>query len=129
MIFSWGMDGTTGQSRYNQADADGVVIDDHSLFTVTLSPLQLKLSCGILIWENNAPQSIQSVRPLIIEFAKENKDYVLNVHNHVKEQIDCLEPFWFEKDSFGVSIDCKFYETMIDGKILNILTGKLGVFL
>lgn len=35
MIFSWGMDGTTGQARYNQADAGGEVIDDHSLFTVT----------------------------------------------------------------------------------------------
>lgn len=90
-----------------------------------MTPLQLKTTNGVILWKNNAPQSIKSVRPLMIEFAKESKDYVLNVHRHFKDQIDCLEPFLIKNDTFKFSIDCKFYETMIDEKILNMLTGNL----
>ena len=41
-IFAHGVDGTTGQIEYHKASSSGSVIDDHSLFTVTMTPLQLR---------------------------------------------------------------------------------------
>ena len=41
-IFAYGADGTTGQIEYHQASSSGSVLDDHSLFTVTMTPLQLR---------------------------------------------------------------------------------------
>lgn len=80
MVISWGMDGTTGRSRYHQVTTEGEVIDEHSLFTVTMTPLQLKAENGDILWENKCPQSVRSVRPIMIEFAKEQTYYVLGVH-------------------------------------------------
>ncbi|XP_065667205.1 uncharacterized protein LOC136087700 [Hydra vulgaris] len=43
-IFAYGADGTTGHIEYHQTSSFGSVIDDRSLFTVTMTPLQLRRS-------------------------------------------------------------------------------------
>ena len=57
-IFAYSADGTTGQTEYHQASSSGSVIDDHSLFTVTMIPLQLRSKLdGEILWKNPTPQS------------------------------------------------------------------------
>ena len=61
-IFAYGADGTTGQIEYHQASSSGSVIDDHSLFTVTMTPLQLRSKLdGEILWKNPSPQTIEHV--------------------------------------------------------------------
>lgn len=122
LIFAYGMDGTTGQSMYNQPDESGNAVDDHSLFTVTMSPLQMTTKYGEILWENPAPQSIRSVRPIMLEFAKEKPDYVAAINQDLTEQIENLEFFEFSSNGNSIKVQCSFYETMIDGKVLNVLT-------
>ena len=43
IIFSYGGDGTTAQALYHQASSTGEKVDDHSLFTMTQTPLQLTI--------------------------------------------------------------------------------------
>ena len=63
-IFAYGADGTTGQIEYHQASSSGSVIDDHSLFTVTMTPLQLRSKLdGEILWKNLTPQPFRFVRP------------------------------------------------------------------
>ena len=62
-IFAYGADGTTGQIEYHQALSSGSVIDDHSLFTVTMTPLQLSKLAGEILLKNPTPQSFRFVRP------------------------------------------------------------------
>ena len=63
-IFAYGADGTTGQIEYHQASSSGSVIDDHSLFTVTMTPLQLRSKLdGEILWKNPTPQSFRFMRP------------------------------------------------------------------
>ena len=67
-IFAYGADGTTGQIEYHhgdiQASSSGSVIDDHSLFTVMMIPLQLRSKLdGEILWKNPTPKSFRFVRP------------------------------------------------------------------
>ena len=63
-IFAYGADGTTGQIEYHQASSSGSVIEDYSLFTVAMTPLQLRSKLdGEILWKNPTPQSFQFVHP------------------------------------------------------------------
>jgi len=132
MICMWGMDGTTGQSQYNQPNNkdDNEVLNDSSLFTVSMTFLKLIHKDGegkdekvTTLWENESPQSPHSCRPIQLEFVKESEEYVLRTKKDIDEQIENL-PFHLLKTDMGnVLIDYSFFFTMIDGKILNMVTG------
>lgn len=92
------MDGTTGQSMYNQANDEGAMVDDHSLFAVTMTPLQMKSKCGKVLWENEVPQSVRSVRPIMLEYAKEDSEYVLKIDKDLKEQINNMDILEFSNN-------------------------------
>ncbi|CAG9800637.1 unnamed protein product [Chironomus riparius] len=93
MIVTWGMDGTTGQSQYNQGKTNSrnqerdrtqpnqttnnEIIEDKSLLTVSMSVQQLRHEDEngnyICLWDNENSQSVYSVRPIQLEHAKETR--------------------------------------------------------
>jgi len=125
LIASYGFDGSTGQSLYKQnfvLDASDTL--DQSLFVTTLIPLKLVDSIGRVIWMNRSPQSVRFCRPLKIEFVKETKTHILKEKANLDLEIQNLLPMVYEdanKQSYTISFELKM--TLIDGKVLNILTG------
>jgi len=126
LIVSYGFDGSTGHSMYKQR-FEGYEPDtfDHSLFVTTLIPLQLLDSLGRVLWMNHTTQSIRFCRPLKMEFIKESKEHILKERNNLDEEIRKLMPYIFDDfdDKFFVSVCFELNMTLIDGKVLNILTG------
>ena len=62
-------------------------------------------------------------RPLKLKYTKETKEYVLKETNEIDQQIEKLSDFDLELPNDRVlKINYKLYMTLIDGKILNILT-------
>ena len=62
-------------------------------------------------------------RPLELEYMKETKEHVLKEKNEIDLQIEKLSDFKMKLPNDKVlKINYKLYMTLIDGKILNILT-------
>lgn len=138
MIVTWGMDGTTGQSQYNQGctrtqenpASNNEIVEDKSLLTVSMSVQQLRYQDDggnfICLWDNEKSQSVYSVRPIQLEFAKETKTKVRCIYNDVKTEISKLEPQKFICEDMILEITYAFYPTMLDGKVYTDLTGTTG---
>lgn len=125
MIFSYGFDSSSGQSQYKQAFLDPCTSRnaDSCLFATTVIPLRLLTSTGILIWNNRSPQSTRFCRPLKLEFTKETKEVIIKEADDLKEQILELEKLQFEIDAGKIiEVTFKMSLTVIDGKVLNVLT-------
>lgn len=125
LIASYGFDGSTGQSMYKQRFlGERSDINDDSLFVTSVIPLKLTDDFGTPLWINQSPQSVRFCRPLKLEFAKETKDLILAEKADLESQIQNLTAF-----NYNFSIDRKItvtfdlHLTLIDGKVLNILTG------
>lgn len=69
VIFKWGCDGASGQSRYHQAFED-TSNDDASLFLIMLAPLQIKAGNDLILWQNPVPSSTKYCRPIKMIFHK-----------------------------------------------------------
>ncbi|CAG9804877.1 unnamed protein product [Chironomus riparius] len=146
MIVTWGMDGTTGQSQYNQGKTNSrnqerdrtqpnqttnnEIIEDKSLLTVSMSVQQLRHEDEngnyICLWDNENSQSVYSVRPIQLEHAKETRVNVRRIYEDIKNQISKLEPQRFICEDMLLEITYKFYPTMLDGKVYTDLTETSG---
>lgn len=97
---------------------------DDSIFVTSLIPLTLTDDFETPLWINKSPQSVRFCRPLRIEFAKETKELILAKKSNLESQIQNLTDF-----TYSFSIDRKIvvtfslHLTLIDGKVLNIITG------
>ncbi|CAH0560414.1 unnamed protein product [Brassicogethes aeneus] len=88
ILFSYGFNGSSGQSPYKQKfDTPG--FSDSSIFATTVIPLRLVFN-DIILWNNRTPQSVRFCRPLKIQFAKETKELVLMEKEDIKDQINQL---------------------------------------
>jgi len=119
----YGFDGSSGQSNYKQGySSEQPFTADSSTFATTVTPLIDASS--IILWNNKTPQSIRFCRPLKLAFMKDTKESILNENEYLKSQIDKLQ---FCKVILGdgkfVYIKLRLYLTVIDGKVLNALTG------
>jgi hypothetical protein len=122
MQFSWGFDGSSGQSQYKQKLEDSDISgDDHSLFVTTVIPLKLSTE-EECIWLNPTPQSVRYCRPLRIQFAKETSDLIKSTRDEVNEEFSQMGLFELVT-SQGNKVIIKFelYLTVIDGKVLSII--------
>lgn len=121
LICSYGFDGTTGHSAYKQkfeTEALGTPISDQSLFVTSVIPIQIIDSFNRHIWINRAPQSIRFCRPLKIELIKETA-----IHNQLDNQINNLTPFTYKcNETRNIEVTYEMHMTLIDGKVLNVLT-------
>ncbi len=125
-IFSWGFDGSTSQSQYNQRCTGFPNAADSSLFVTVINPLRLheKGDVSNIIWNNPAPLSMRYIRPLRMERVKETKEHVLQVKMEVETEISEIQPFTFQlKNGSIVTVSIEMHLTLIDGKIFSIITG------
>lgn len=78
LVLSYGFDGSSGQSNYNQKYLECPLFDsDSSIFATTVTPSRLVDASHNIIWNNRTPQSIRFCRPLKLEFFKETRDAIL----------------------------------------------------
>lgn len=123
----WGFDGTSQQPQYNQKfdNVDSAVQkSDANLFATTIVPLRMTLvkHANIIVWNNPMPQSTRWCRPLRLQFAKENPELTLHEKQSVEDEIKALKPFNVTIAGINVSITYELYLTMIDGKVLTVIT-------
>ena len=73
----------------------------------------------IRLWQNPVPSSPIYCRPVRIEFVKENDQVVRKEFDRLDDEIENIVPTLVE----GVTVHQKFYPTMVDGKVVQILSG------
>lgn len=125
VILSYGFDGSTGQNSFKQIfigeSAGG---SDNSLFVTSVIPLKIITLDNAIIWINRTPQSVRFCRPLKIEFVKETREHILKEKHNLDQQILNLTNLEYV---FGngrkMSVKYELIMTLIDGKVLNVLTG------
>jgi len=127
LMCSWGFDGSSGHSAYKQSYksvTDNTNLNDQNLFVTTLIPLRLLTSRNTILWNNQAPQSTRFCRPLAIEYTHESEEVILSQKKNVEEQIDKLQSIQVAVDNVrSIRVHCSLFLTLIDGKVLNIITG------
>jgi len=127
LICSYGFDGSTGQSAYRQKfeiKTPDVQLLDHSVYVTSVIAIKMIDSFQRNIWVNRTPQSIRFCRPLKIQFVKETSDHIIMGKNQLDFQIDNLKRFSYKLDEADdVAVTFKMHMTLIDGKVLNVLTG------
>lgn len=129
LICSWGFDGSSGHSGYKQRyqslpDENLTKLTDENLFATTIIPQRLLSKDGAVLWNNRSPQSIRFCRPLTLEYIPESPEVILRQKDYVEKQIDELQSYRLTVDDIrSVSIHFSLFLTLIDGKVLNIITG------
>lgn len=123
-IFSYGFDGSSGHSRFNQGylDTSQTVNDDGSLFATTLVPLRWLTSNNVVLWNNRSSQSASFARPVSLMYMKESAELILKVKNDLENQINELEAHEIILSGVKIQVHFSLYLTLIDGKVLNIRT-------
>lgn len=120
VIFKWGCDGASGYSRYHQAFQDKSH-DDSFLFLIMLSPLRIVAGERVL-WQNPAPSSTRSCRPIKVIFHKETTAFVKKEVDNVRQQIEKLVPTQVMSNELQYIFTPILTLTMIDGKTCSTLT-------
>lgn len=126
LILSCGFDSSSGQALYKQGYQYPSTshVSESSLLATTVIPLRLLDTSGTILWNNRTPQSTRFCRPLKLEFIKETKEVILKEESDLKEQINKLEKLRIQIDTNkNIEITFRLYVTVIDGKVLNVLTG------
>jgi hypothetical protein len=122
--FADGGDGTTGFSHYHQKLPSGGVVNDHSLFTWTATPILLEeTDTKEVLWKNRVPNSPFANRPILLEFAKESTEYVLRLYEELVKEKEALEDIRVQVEDALLFIKPKFHTTLLDGKVFNIIMG------
>lgn len=64
----------------------------------------------------------------MLEFQKETKEKIKKTYDHIKNQIDQLEPITCElSESKATMVKCEMFCSLIDGKVMSVLTDSPGV--
>lgn len=115
----WGMDGASGFSEYKmKVTGNG---NDSQIFMSSFVPLELTSGTKKL-WLNPRTDSTRYCRPIHIQFEKETTDLIKLESEHIQNQINFLRPTKVSVDGFEVIVSYVFFLTMVDGKVVNVLT-------
>ncbi|KAF0313705.1 hypothetical protein FJT64_015838 [Amphibalanus amphitrite] len=110
------MDGSTGHSPYKQSK----MTCDDQLFVVSMVPLRLVLKDGsAVIWANHTPSSARFCRPISIQYIRESTSLTAETARNMEKEIDELLPL----QSASATVSYELYMTMVDGKVVNAVTG------
>lgn len=129
LLCSWGFDGSSGHSEYKQNYKEIGVdlnISDANLFATSLIPLRLLNKNNDILWNNKTSQSSRFCRPVKLQTVKETESVILEEKRNMEEQISKLEILEIEIDAdegHRIQIHFSLFLTLIDGKVLNIITG------
>jgi len=67
---------------------------------------------------------VRFCRPVKIEFVKESKELILKEKENLDNQIKNMSSYVCKtSNEKEITVSCDLYMTLIDGKVLNILTG------
>jgi len=122
-IFSCGFDGSSGHSANNQKFLNGPGKDENFIAT-TLIPLRIIVRpSGEIIWTNKSAQSDKLCRLIKLQFVKESKELILSEYNNLEKEISSLQLFQTITENTNISVEFVLSLTLIDGKVLNVLTG------
>lgn len=127
-VCKWGCDGSSGHSEYHQTFNDQNITDS-SVFLFSLVPLRLtgisKISKNnTILWKNPTPSSTRYCRPIKFMFNKETVETTKNEVQKLEKEIAELKPLKLSINNNVVSISYTMVMTMIDGKVINTLTGS-----
>lgn len=118
LISKWGCDGSGGQSLYKQKMSSGIGADS-KVFSAFHVPLRLVKNDGseAIVWSNPAPNSSRLCTPIRLGFFPENSETI----RAQTREITCAK---VNPSVVGTNrISHVFFQTMIDGKTLNALSG------
>lgn len=96
---------------------------DDSLFVTSMIPIKLIDQKQRVIWLNKSPQSVRFCRPIKIAYAKETTSLILDEKENLDIQIKNVNNYLHTLNSEKICVKFDGHLTLIDGKILNILTG------
>lgn len=123
LMCSWGFDGSSGHSAYKQTYADKPAkMSDENIFATTVIPLRLQTANNVVIWNNRTSQSSRFCRPIKIEYVKESADLIIKQKKAVEDKIEQLQSVEISLDNIKVRIHFSLFMTLVDGKVLNIIT-------
>lgn len=127
-LCKWGCDGSSGHSEYHQT-FNGENTTDGSVFLFSLVPLRLTGTTQIskiktILWENLTPSSTRYCRPIQFMYSKDTIEITKIEVEKVEKEIADLKPFKLNINNSVVSINYTMVLTMIDGKVINTLTGS-----
>ena len=120
----WGCDGSSGQREYKQIlSGESQFVSDSNLLISSLVPIRLvdNVSKNI-VWQNPVPSSVRYCRPISIEFSKETPEKTKSVVEDIEKQIQRLQPSKVLINETLFSIKHELFFTMIDGKVVQVLT-------
>lgn len=123
-VYKWGMDGASGQSLYKQIfnnNSDNP--SDASVFMISMVPLQIE-STENIIWTNPLPSSTKLCRPIKFKFMKETTENSIKEYKIIEEQIRKLNDSLIVCNNKNIYVTHKLYSTMVDGKMIDDLTGN-----
>lgn len=132
-ICKWGCDGSSGYNEYHQCfsndnEAEHNRKSDASVFLFSLVPLRLtannkKNNEQIILWENPKPSSIRYCRPIKFIYTKVTPETTRTEVQKVEQDIENLQTTEIVLDhEKSLTINYTFIMTMIDGKVINVLT-------
>lgn len=117
LISKWGCDGAADQSEYNIAFSTDS--SDKSIFICSLVPIKLfDTTDNSILWQNEFPSSTRYCRPIQFHFIKETEATVKLITGEIETEIHNLIPSQFN----NVTVQHELLLTMVDGKIINIMT-------
>lgn len=120
----WGFDGSSGHSNYKQKfnDPDS---NDEFLFIVSFVPLRfLNWGSEAVVWNNIKHSSTKHCRPIRFYLQKENASLIKSVKDSIQTEIDRLETYTYVSGDTSFNVHFNMHLTMIDGAVLNVLTGN-----
>ena len=120
----WGFDGSSGHSVYKQKFQEEEASDEF-MFVTSFVPLRL-LDWGDdqIVWENDRHSSWRLCRPLKIIFTKENPSVIQSVRDSINTEIEGLDTYNYISKNKNLNVHYKMQLTMIDGAVLNVLSGN-----
>lgn len=124
LVFNTGFDSASGFSKYHQKFIQEEKNDD-CLIVAVLIPLQLMDEKGKLLWINPTPHSVNFVRPVLMEFARETKDMIKEIKEDIDFQLENIESVTVTLPNFGaVNVFPDVHQTAFDGKVRAVITSN-----
>lgn len=74
------------------------------------------------MWNNRASQSTRFCRPISLQYVKESADIIATQKASIEAEIDELQTLEIDLNNVNVRIHFSLFLTLIDGKVLNIIT-------
>ncbi|XP_036340085.1 uncharacterized protein LOC118749386 [Rhagoletis pomonella] len=120
----WGFDGSSGHSQYKQKFTEEPNSDEF-LIVCAIVPLRIvNNTSGKEVWLNSQCSSSRYCRPIKICFKKECPQLVRELENNMQKEISELRTYQPTVGEKKACVDFKFMLTMMDGAIINVLTGN-----